>query len=431
MCNIISIVLAWILMILSNYSFSQVSRLRNPVLDIRENWETRPIVKILTTNKTAWPAGYENLIESREWPGTVWGCNWEYSSTINAGLIDQVWNDFQYEHGWLMVPPKAPVPLNKINSKLIWGLRSYNAFKDTQRPDLSINNTLIWPKDFKLWGKGNINAAYWTKDYQLCPINDLFIYTLPPGSNSSTLIDSEYTYLSLGNNTYLVFTRNATSLPITKIKITEGDVWINPKQYMKTPDRELYKLLVQSNYGEWNQVFKNKTTDDRYTLFGSTDEHSLFKDCGVYNFTKTLPHYDLVANPTWNFYFSRYYEWDTQWEKDHGVNREELISIINTCDGVTRFQKIVGLITKINLVFCVLWLLASLAILHWDKLIHNILHIFLMANAWILILICLIFVFIWLIRPYMWKQQFSRVENANCSDELTNKILIDFIEKNK
>ena len=66
---------------------------------------------------------------------------------------------------------------------------------------------------------------------------------------------------------------------------------------------------------------------------------------------------------------------------------------------------------------------------HWSKIIHNILHVFLMANAWIIIGICLIFVFICIVRPHMCKHQFSRIDNLSCSDELTSNILNDFIDQ--
>ena len=350
-------------MILSSYAFNEVSKLRNPVLDVKSNWQTKPIIKLLATDSASCPINYENIIEKREWPGTVWGWDCEYSNTIKSELTNNVWDEEKYENGWLMVPPRNAISLNKVNSKLIWGQRSGETFIETQRPKLSSDSKLIWPQSYKIWGNGDINTAYWVKDSQLWPINDIQILSL--SSNSSLLQNSNYTSILLGSNVFIVFTRNAASLPISKIKVTEGGVWINPKQYMKTMNRQLYKLLRPSDYGEWSQFFKNKTIDNRYTIFGSIDEHSLFDGWGVTNVIKTLPQYDLNTNPQWNFYFSTYYKWDTQWEWNNGVSRSELVSIINTCDGVTRYQKIVGVITKINLIFFwILWFAISLIMLH-------------------------------------------------------------------
>jgi hypothetical protein len=74
----------------------------------------------------------------------------------------------------------------------------------------------------------------------------------------------------------LVFTREKDTLPIVDIELAEHGVCLDKSVHSKTPDRELYPLINQTNYGECPKVF-DANMDPRYTGIAIIDEVTLFE----------------------------------------------------------------------------------------------------------------------------------------------------------
>lgn len=148
----------------------------------------------------------------------------------------------------------------------------------------------------------------------------------------------------------IAFTDNGTDLPIVRLKLTEGKVCANPDVQMKTEGRTVYKLLNSEYYGDCTTKVGNQTTDPRYTLIGSIKENRVFEDNGVNSVARNLPRYPLEDSVKydWNLYASTYFDWKLECEKQTGVDRQQMVSLLNSSEDLSGYQKTVMIVIIVH-----------------------------------------------------------------------------------
>ena len=171
------------------------------------------------------------------------------------------------------------------------------------------------------WGSGDINTILWIKDNNQWPINDALII----GPN--TPIISGYESIDLSNGNKFIFTRNYTTLPIIKFKLTEGKVWFNSYNHQTSEGRKLYALL---DYGSCNIFKRFNVIDPRYFEVGQIREDRLFKDNEIYESLSHLPNFPIndSSKYEWKLYYNNAFYWSHYWDGDANINRESFYSAL-------------------------------------------------------------------------------------------------------
>jgi hypothetical protein len=110
----------------------------------------------------------------------------------------------------------------------------------------------------------------------------------------------------------MAFTTESTTLPIIRLRLTEGKVCADPSEYMATPNRSLYRLLNTDHYGTCKNSVANSTFDPRYSGIASISEDILFKDNDLLYTLESLPDYPMqdMSNYTWNLFVDTYNYWN-------------------------------------------------------------------------------------------------------------------------
>ena len=149
-------------------------------------------------------------------------------------------------------------------------------FEEAVRPSKIIgDNGITWPSGYKIWGSGDIDHAYWTKLSLRCPINDIYI------TNATTPVLSGYGSAPLDSGQSIAFGTSQNSMPVLRLKLTEGEICAVSNEYMASSGRSLYKLLNYNGYGSWETKVGSYSHDPRYSKIGTVTESRLFSDNGV------------------------------------------------------------------------------------------------------------------------------------------------------
>ena len=100
-------------------------------------------------------------------------------------------------------------------------------------------------------------------------------------------------------------------MPIVKLRLTEGLICADYKQFSTSQGRELYKLIKKSNYGNWTKKVGGEYTDPRVSRIGSVDERTLFNDNEIIKVVENLPEYPISQTDkySWNVYDNSFYPW--------------------------------------------------------------------------------------------------------------------------
>lgn len=183
---------------------------------------------------------------------------------------------------------------------------------------------------------------------QLCPINDISI------SDQTTATPNEYEHINIDNNLKIIYTRNSTTLPVVRMKLTEGEVCANPSQYEKSSGRYLYKLLRDDEYYTCSSEIGGSYHDPRYKKISSVREDRLFEDNGVMPVIKHLPRYPVSDSQlySWNLYVGGYFYWNPECDNFGGVDRSFVLAQADNSKSVSYKEGVLLFFCILNFVVC-------------------------------------------------------------------------------
>lgn len=288
------IVLTLTIMILGCIMCSSIKGYGTALYDFKENWETRYLVDIAVSHDKC-PEGYENLID-RQWPGTEHGCDCSRSYKFFRGVQTGHCDKNETRAGCVDVWSNSAIPLEKFYSYRLCGKREGEPFHKAERPSKKFAE-IGCQNGYRLCGTGKYDTQTCIPTNQQCPINDIKLLNL-------TVANPEgYSSVNIGNDMKIAFTSTAASLPIVRLKLTEGKVCANPSEYEKSNGRHLY-VLLRGGYGSCSSEIGDEKHDPRYTEIGSIREDRLFDDNGVTRVTARLPKYpdEDARRYFWNLY---------------------------------------------------------------------------------------------------------------------------------
>ena len=75
--------------------------------------------------------------------------------------------------------------------------------------------------------------------------------------------------VTMRDGTVISFSNTGTELPISRLRLSEGSICADKREFDKSAGRELYKLVDTSEYGGCYTEIGGQTTDSRYTNVGS------------------------------------------------------------------------------------------------------------------------------------------------------------------
>lgn len=254
--------------------------------EIRENYVMSPIFDISLKSPIASCPNNQDVLPLGEWKGTKTGCDciglsaWRVPLTSSDRYTSGHCIQDEYRGGCRTVHSTPEKNFTVWKGREFCGAYGRKSYKDYLHDSVAFNESC----------KGNyhqcgildsLNRKLCLPERQRCPINKIVI-------NQSVIAPTNYKYstIAFGNDYgYLHYTNEAIDEPIlVKLKLSEGEICINPNQYnSKYPKDQFILDEIGNDYGCDDKV-GNYTYDPRYIEVDQLSKSIVFPENEIYDF---------------------------------------------------------------------------------------------------------------------------------------------------